>query len=154
DLAGMKKIGEVPVGSHPNQMLLADARHLVVSSSDSDSVSLLDLDTLREIQRIDLRLPGSSLSGAQPNALACRDDLLFVALGALSGVAVLQLDQHKDLDIRFLGVIPVGPFPTALSYSKTAKTIFIASGRNLVTGPNTHPANGRPYQYIGEIIGG
>ena len=155
-LSSLTKVAEIPVGSHPNQMLvLPDARYLAVTCSDSDSVSLIDLESLREIQRIDLRPPGSKLTGVQPNGLAFDHGRLFVALAAVSGVAVFQMEQEKDLDIRFEGVIPAGSFPTALSYSRRAKTLFIANGRNDVTGPNAPVRTGTgPFRYIGEILGG
>jgi DNA-binding beta-propeller fold protein YncE len=156
ELSNLTRLAEIPVGSHPNQMLvLPDARHLVVSCSDSDSVSLISLENWREVRRIDLHPPGSKLTGVQPNALAYAHGRLFVALAAVSGVAVFQLEQEKDLDIRFEGVIPVGSFPTALWYSRQAKTLFIANGRNDVTGPNAPVHSGvRPFTYIGEILGG
>ena len=156
ELSNLTKVAEIPVGSHPNQMLvLPDARNLAVSCSDSDSVSLIDLESLRETRRIDLRPPGSKLTGVQPNALAYAHGRLFVALAAFSGVAVFQVEQEKDLDIRFEGVIPVGSFPTALSYSIQAKALFIANGRNDVTGPNAPVHSGvPPFQYIGDILGG
>ena len=99
--------------------------------------------------------PGANSPEFSPNALAYDRGRLFVALAAVSGVAVFQVEQEKDLDIRFEGVIPVGSFPTALSYSRQAKTLFIANGRNNVTGPNAPVHSGvRPFQYIGEILGG
>ena len=156
DLSNLTKVAEIPVGSHPNQMLvLPGAQVLAVSCSDSDSVSLINLESLREIRRIDLGPPGSKLTGVQPNALAYASGRLFVALAAVSGVAVFHVEQEKDIDIRFEGVIPVGSFPTALSYSKRAKTLFIADGRNDVTGPNAPVHSGiQPFTYIGEILGG
>src|SRR3984893_17720287 len=156
DLAELKKITEITVGSHPNQMITIPAANaLAVSCSDSDSVSLISLETLREMRRIDLRPPGGTLAGVQPGALAYSRGKLLVALGAVNGVAVLRVDQEKDLEIEFEGVIPVGAFPTALSYSGQAKTLFVANGRNLVTGPNALVrSGGQPFQYIGEILGG
>ena len=156
ELSNLTKLAEIPVGSHPNQMLvLPGTRRLVVSCSDSDSVSLIDLESRREIRRIDLHPPGSNLTGVQPNALAYDHGRLFVALAAVSGVAVFQVEQEKDLDIRFEGVIPVGSFPTALSYSEQARTLFIANGRNDVTGPNAPVRSGAgPFTYIGKILGG
>ncbi|HVN82481.1 MAG TPA: alkaline phosphatase family protein, partial [Terriglobia bacterium] len=155
-LGELKKLLEIKVGSHPNQMLvLPEVNCLLVSCSDSDSLSLIDLGLLREIRRIDLHPPGQRLSGVQPNALAQNRGLLFVALGAVDAIAILQVEKDKDLDISFRGVLPVGAFPTALSYSERTKTLFIANGRNLVTGPNALPGAGtRPFRYIGDILGG
>jgi len=156
DLANLTEVAEIKVGSHPNQMLvLPDAQHLAVTCSDSDTVSLIGLGSLREIRRIDLRPPASKLSGVQPNALACSRGRLFVALAAVSGIAVFHIEQDKDFDIRFEGVIPVGSFPTALSYAEQAKTLYVANGRNVITGPNVPVDSGMlPFRYIGDILGG
>jgi DNA-binding beta-propeller fold protein YncE len=155
-LGELKKLIEIKVGSHPNQMLvIPEVNCLLVSSSDSDSLSLIDLELLREIRRIDLHPPGQGLSGVQPNALAQGRGKLFIALAAVDAIAVLQVEKDKDLDVSFQGVLPVGAFPTALTYSGQMKTLFIANGRNLVTGPNALPGVGtRPFQYIGDLLGG
>ena len=156
DLAELKKITNVKVGSHPNQMIIiAAANALAVSCSDSDSVSLINLKTLREMRRLDLRPPGGKLAGVQPGALAYSRGKLLVALGAVNGIAVLRVDQEKDLEIEFEGVIPVGAFPTALAYSAKAKTLFVANGKNLVTGPNAPVrTEGRLFRYVADIVGG
>ena len=156
DLAGLRKLADIKVPSHPGQMLLLpDQAHLVVTCSDSDSVSLISLETLREIRRLDLRTPNSTLTGVEPDALAYSRGRLFVALAAASGVAVFRMETDEDLDMRFEGVIPVGAFPTALSYSGVSKTLYIANGRNVVTGPNTTvPSRSQPARYIGLILGG
>ncbi len=156
DASTLAKLAEVKVGSHPNQMLvLSDKNMMAVSSSDSDSVSLIQLDTMREVRRINLRPPGGKLSGVQPNALVFHGGRLFVALSAVNALAVFRLEQEKDLETTFEGVLPVGAFPTALLYGAQSKTLFIANGRNLVTGPNAPIATGlRSYRYVGDILGG
>lgn len=149
-------LAEVKVGSHPSQMiLLADRKILAVACSDSDSVSLIQLDTLREVRRIDLRLPGGMLSGVQPNALAFHDGRLFVALSSVNALAVFRLEKEKDLETTFEGVLPVGAFPTALLYGAAAKALFIADGRNLITGPSAPATPGTgSFRYVGDILGG
>jgi len=156
DIPSLSKLAEIRVGSHPNQMLvIPQAKVLAVSCSDSDSISLIHVETLREIRRIDLRPPGGTLSGVQPNALAYDQGRLFVALAAVNGVAVFRVEQEKDLEIAFEGVLPVGAYPTALLYADRVKTLFIANGRNLVTGPNVpwRSAQG-PFRYVGDMVGG
>jgi YVTN family beta-propeller protein len=155
-LSNLTEIAAIKVGSHPNQILvLPGAQHLAVTCSDSDSVSLISLHSLREIRRIDLHPPASKLKGVQPNALAYGRGRLFVALAGVSGVAVFQIEQDQDFDIRFEGVIPVGSFPTALSYAEQAKTLYVANGRNVMTCPNAPVhSGGRTFRYIGEMLGG
>src|SRR5437879_1589764 len=156
DTSRLSKVAEIKVGSHPNKMsVIPAAKVLAVSCSDSDSISLIHLETLREIRRIDLRPAGGSLSGVQPNALAYDHGRLFVALAGVNGVAVFRIEQEKDLEIAFEGVLPVGAYPAALLYAARVKTLFIANGRNLVTGPNVPGRSPEgPFRYVGDIIGG
>ena len=156
DTSSLSKVAEIKVGSHPNQILvIPEAKVLAVSCSDSDSISLIHLETFREIRRIDLRPVGGTLSGVQPNALAYHHGRLFVTLAAVNGIAVFRVQKEKDLEIAFEGVLPVGAYPAALLYAARVKTLFIANGRNLVTGPNVpgRSAEG-PFRYVGDIIGG
>ncbi|PYT26314.1 MAG: hypothetical protein DMG57_22245 [Acidobacteria bacterium] len=47
-------------------LVIPEAKVLAVSCSDSDSISLIHLETSREIRRIDLRPVGGTLSGCSP----------------------------------------------------------------------------------------
>ncbi len=65
----------------------------------------------------------------QPNTLSYDHGRLFVALAGVNGVAVFRVEQEKDLEIAFEGVLPVGAYPAALLYTAHIKTLFIANGR-------------------------
>ena len=170
DASNLNQVATIPVGSHPNAMLVLERTHqLLVACSDSDFVSVIDLPTLREVRRLNLRISGSNLGGAQPNALVfdAHTGKLYVALAAINALAVFAMPAGDDADdMRFQGLIPVGAYPTALVYSARAHTLYIADGRNAVTGPN-HPAAGRQtpgcsattdsgseYTYVGCLVGG
>lgn len=147
----------VPSGSHPNDMLLlpggsASGYRLAVACSDSDSVDLIDLTQLRSVRKIDLQIPGKALSGAQPDALAYDDasHRLYVGLAAIDAVAMFRVGGE---DIRFEGVIPTHPDPTALVLSKSRRTLYYASGRDPKPGPNA-TKNAGTFRYIGNLIGG
>ena len=43
----------------------------------------------------------------------------------------------KDEEAKLEGIIPVGGYPTSLVYSPNRRKLFIADGRNLVTGPSS-----------------
>jgi phosphoesterase family protein len=168
----LRRSQRITVGSHPSDMLVLPGRNqLLVACSDSDLVSVIDLKTLREVRRLDIRIPDSPLGGAQPDALAfdTASGKLFVALAAVQALAVFDLGKGDEAEIKFEGLIPVGPYPTSLLYSTHAQTLFITNGRNAVQGPNSlaattyqlgpaartyHSASGSPLAYIGYLIGG
>lgn len=163
----------IPTGSHPADMLVLEpGDQLLVACSDSDIISVIDLRSLREIRRVDVRLPRSKLGGAQPNAFALDPvrHRLYVALAAINAVAVFHLDQSDDgSEMKFEGLLPVGSYPSALLYSRRDQSLFIADGRNAVLGPNSptsedylrHPDHrrwrsdsGSRLDYIGYLLGG
>jgi hypothetical protein len=133
----------LPVGSHPSDMLvIPNRRQLLVACSDSDLVSIIDLEALREVRRLKIQIPNSQVIGGQPNALASNPvtGKLFVALAAVNALAVVDLGATEE-EPRLEGIVPVGAYPTALVYSPSARKLYIADGRNLVTGP-TSPRQG------------
>lgn len=128
----------VPVGSHPtDELVLPRQRQLLVACADSDLVSVIDLDSLREVRRLRIQVPSSEVGGGQPDALAFdpATGKLLVALAALNAVVVLDLRIGEEP--KWDSLIPVGAYPTALLYSSGAQMLYIADGRNLVTGPTS-----------------
>ena len=167
----LKPLRTIGVGSHPNDMVVLPGRdQMLVACSDSDLVSVIDLKSLREIRRVDIRIPDSPLGGAQPDALtfAPATGKLFVALAGVNALGVFELGKDQDAEVNFEGLLPVGAYPTALLYSARAQKLFIADGRNFVTGPSSpatavyrpglvqgHKADsGSAVAYIGYLIGG
>ena len=135
----LEKVRTLPVGSHPAAMLVIPSRHqLLVACSDSDLISIIDLEALREIRRLKIQIPNSEVIGGQPNALASNPvtGKLFVALAAVNALAVVDLGATEE-EPKLEGIIPVGGYPTSLVYSAHGRKLFIADGRNLVTGPST-----------------
>jgi hypothetical protein len=140
DASDLKLVATIPVGSHPNAMLVLKPSHQVlVACSDSDSISVIDLQGLREVRRLNLHIPGSNLGGAQPNALALDTGhgRLYVALAAINALGVFAMGREDEDEMQFQGIVPVGSYPTALAYSVRTHTLYIADGRDRVTGPNS-----------------
>jgi len=175
DARDLKILRTIPVGNHPNDMLvLPERRQVFVACSDSDLISVIDLESLREVRRVSILLPDSKLGGAQPDALSfdSATGKLFVALAAINAVAVLDV-SNSDQEPKFDGLIPVGAYPTALLHSRAARALYVADGRNLISGPsaphnqsNDVPSNahrprhthqtdsGARNDYIGYLLGG
>ena len=139
DGQNLRTLRTIPVGSHPtDELVLPRQRRLLVACSDADLVSVIDLNSLLEVRRLKIQIPNSRVGGGQPDALAFNpvNERLFVALAAVNALAVLDLrgvDEEPKLDC----LIPVGAYPTALLYSSQARKLYVADGRNLVTGPSS-----------------
>lgn len=150
-------IARVSVGSHPGGMLVLPGYDLLlVACSDADDISWINLKNFRELRRSHIAVSGGALRGAQPNALATdpRTSRIFVALAAANALAVLKLNSGKDPEHNPT-VIPLsGGYPTSLLYSTERQTLFVADGRNQVTGPNGIEATASTFPKIGTLIGG
>jgi YVTN family beta-propeller protein len=140
DGQSLKVLRTISVGSHPtDELVLPGQRQLLVACSDSDLVSVIDLDSLREVRRLKIQIPNSRVGGGQPDALAFNpaNGRLFVALAAVNALAMVNLGDSDDGEPKLDCLIPVGADPTALVYSSRARKLYIADGRNLVTGPSS-----------------
>lgn len=114
DLESHKEV-QVDVGLAPAGLALSpDETTLAVANAHSDSVTLLDTDTLaaREV-----KIPAwpEGTFGATPSAVAFAPDgkALYVACGGTNAVVVLQREGGRTWEMK--GALPVGWFPTALA---------------------------------------
>ena len=158
DVLDLKQVATIPVGSHPSAMLVLERTHqLLVACSDSDFISVIDLRTFREVRRLNLRISGSILGGAQPNALAfdSHHGQLYVALAAINALGVFAMAGDDGDEIRFQGLIPVGAYPTALAYSVRTHGLYIADGRDILRAqqPGFGTANAGMLGYNGLRVG-
>jgi len=131
-----KLMSRVPVGRHPTAMLLNPARtRLFVANSNDDSVSVIDTQTDKEIERINVRLSEGVPLGNSPEGLALRGDRLFVANAHSNSVAVVELakrsrgesSDEKAERSKVRGFIPTGQYPSALALA--GPTLFIGNGK-------------------------
>ncbi|HEV2803082.1 MAG TPA: bifunctional YncE family protein/alkaline phosphatase family protein [Pyrinomonadaceae bacterium] len=93
-----KTLSFIPVGRHPTMMTFNAARtRLYVANSNADSVSVIDTETDREIERIDVRLAeATELVGNSPESLALDADgaTLYVANAHSNSIAVVALSAR------------------------------------------------------------
>ena len=146
----------------PNQMLAsADGRRLYVALDNSDSIVAIDtakpavLADISAIAPAEILPNPEGLRGANPNALALSPDerTLFVSLGGLNAISVIQLEtdvlsapaakKNADDDddapairqSRVIGLIPTGWYPTAVALGEGGATLYVANGKS-PAGPN------------------
>jgi YVTN family beta-propeller protein len=145
NLAGKPVItARIPVKGQPNKMTLNAAGSLLyVVEDQSDTVDVIDtqtnaiIETIPVIAHTDV-LPDSlaQYKGANPNSVALSPDeeQLYVTLGNLNTVAVVELDE-KESEEKVVGLIPTGWYPNSVSFSGDGKWVYVINGKS-PTGPN------------------
>ena len=133
---------QISVGRHPTAMLLnPESTRLYVANSNDDSVSVIDTQTDREIERISVRLSETVPQGNSPEGLALSGDDLYVANAHSNSVAVVELSARSrgeaaprgETDSEWSersmvrGFIPTGQYPSALAV--VGQTIFVGNGK-------------------------
>lgn len=142
----------IATGSHPSAMLLDDAHgRLYVANSNDDSVSVIDTDADREIERINVRLAENELPGVSPEGLALSADgaTLYVANARVDAVAVVRLGDlvchrqpvtgHDPAPSRLAGLIPTGRYPSALAV--VGDTLYVGNGKGTGTANSSDAVN-------------
>jgi YVTN family beta-propeller protein len=131
DLQTNTVVKEVEVGLHPSGLALDEAhRRLYVANANSDTVSVIDTDSLQVVETISVRPDPSLPFGSMPNALALAPDgnTLFVANGGNNAVAVVRLDHRRNRS-RVEGFIPAGWYPGAVLTD--GKRLFVANVKGI-----------------------
>ena len=120
-----QEVREVAVGKAPSGLALSpDEKTLAVANGHSDSVSLIDTQTLRVT---DIKIPDypQGTFGSQPISVAFAPDgkTLYVACGGTNSIAVVRTAKAA-----VLGAIPTASFPSALTIGADG-SLFIVNIR-------------------------
>ncbi|MDQ3748956.1 MAG: beta-propeller fold lactonase family protein, partial [Acidobacteriota bacterium] len=129
----------IVVERHPTAMLLnADKSKLYVVNSDADSVSVIDTESDRVLEKINVKLAENALGGMSPEGLALSQDekTLYVANSHTNAVAAISIAdlgmRNADLKIpnpksKVAGFIPTGNYPSAVAV--VGNRLFIGNGK-------------------------
>jgi sugar lactone lactonase YvrE len=92
-----------PVGSHPNEMLLARDGRLFVAEANVNTVSVLDTRDGRVLEKLSASLAPDAPPGSTPNSLALTPDgtTLFVANANTNALAVFDVSDRHAARARF-----------------------------------------------------
>ena len=145
----IKPASPVAPGSHPSALLLSpDGNMLYAALTNSDAVAAIDIAKGRFKVKyfFTTKLPGQTVFGAEPQALALSADggRLYVANGGSNAVAVFNSKVPKTkaasgttpISIP-LGFVPTEWFPTALAVAKGK--LYVATAKGKGSGPNNMP---------------
>lgn len=154
----LSAVGEIEVGSQPND-LLADSRgRLFVANTGSDTVTVVDTKTDRPVETIRTSLTSKAPLGSIPNALAESADgkTLYVTNGGNNDVAVVRLGEEGSAS-QVLGFVPTGWYPVSVVAAPKGDWLFVGSGKGLGSHPNSTVQSGgvavRSNQPVGQAYG-
>lgn len=162
DRRELKEVKRVAVGEHPNQIVIhpRDGRVFVACAS-SNTVSVIDPQTLQVSETIYTSLFPKAPEGSTPDALAISPDGddLYVANADNNCIAVIDIEARDHSQVK--GFIPTGWYPTAVAVTPDGKTLLVGVGKGNHSGPNPlfkdaeeAKKRGRRYPYIGTILSG
>lgn len=137
DSQTLRTINRIPVGEHPNQMVLhpQDGR-LFVACASSNAVYVIDTKLGVVNETIYTALFPQSPEGSTPDALAISPDgeHLYVANADNNCIAVIEIEEPRKSVIQ--GFIPTGWYPTALAVTPDNKKLLVGVGKGNVSQPN------------------
>ncbi|HEX7904784.1 MAG TPA: glutaminyl-peptide cyclotransferase, partial [Chitinophagaceae bacterium] len=128
DIASGSITATVLTESHPNELLLnKKGNYLYVANANSNSVSVIDVNTRKVKEIIFATLYPTKLTGSTTNGLAFSEDekTLYVANADNNCLAVFDVSTPGKSIAR--GFIPTGWYPTSLKV--VGKKILVANGK-------------------------
>jgi YVTN family beta-propeller protein len=121
---------QITVGDHPSGIVALPDGKVVVANSDDASLATFDPTSTPDLELTDLRQVG--VGNDSPSAMTLAPDgRLYVALAADDAVAVLGRPSRHAGRWKLLGMIPTGWYPTAVTLSPDAKTLYVVTGKGL-----------------------
>jgi YVTN family beta-propeller protein len=152
-------LGEIAVGEHPNAMALTkDGKRLFVACANTNAVWAIDVSARRAVEQIRVAMFPDAPPGSTPNHVSVSPDgrRLLVANADNNTVAVVDITTPGTSEVE--GFIPTGWYPTAAIFSRDGATIYVLSGKGLVSSANPRfrrrDLPGGEAQYIGSMMRG
>lgn len=141
-------------GASPNS-IVATSTQVFVSNGNNDCISVINTKTnsvdTNLFLRLDKRL--GNLRGIIPYGLALSPDnkRLYVAEAGINSVGVIDIEN-----LKIIGEIPVGWFPSKLKVSNDGKQLVVANAKGWGSGPNggTEFKPGPDGAYVGNLMHG
>ena len=130
-------------GSSPSGVA-SSGESIFVSNGHNDSITVVDARTNRIRATIPIRVPGlEALRGVLPIGLTYdpATKLLLVAEAGINAIGVIDTGAPGSGDMRVLGHLPAGWFPTRTAIRDG--TVFAVNAKGRGTGPNHQPPAGQ-----------
>ncbi|MDH5475419.1 MAG: bifunctional YncE family protein/alkaline phosphatase family protein [Cyclobacteriaceae bacterium] len=141
-------------GSSPNSIVATD-KYVFVSNGTNDNISVISIDQDTVVNTIYLK-PDDRLKqfrGVIPFGLAISPDQqrLYVGESGINAIGVINIP-----DLKVLGHIPTGWFPSKIEVTNDGKKLIIANAKGYGSGPNggANFIQGEEGSYIGSLMKG
>ena len=160
DLKTMTVTHTIAVGDHPTELLISkNDERLFTPNANNNSISIINLKTKKESERMISSLHPDAPYGSTPNAVCFNADesVLIVANADNNYLALFDISE-KDKS-KSIGFIPVGWYPTSVKTLKN-NSILVANGKGLTSLPNpkgpvpTNPGKYLTDEYIAHLFMG
>lgn len=141
-------------GSSPNSIVATD-KYIFVSNGNNDNISVISIEQDKVVNTIFLKPDDrvKQFRGVIPFGLALSPDQkrLYVAESGINAIAVINVS-----DLKVLGHIPTGWFPSKIEVSLDSKKLIVANAKGYGSGPNggTTFNKGPEGSYIGSLMKG
>jgi DNA-binding beta-propeller fold protein YncE len=157
DLATGKIVAQMPVLSHPTEMVLVDeGKYLFVACSNQNGIVLLDTETGTQKEVIKTSLYPQAPNGSTPASICVSPDgnVLMAANADNNNVAIFDIRERGKS--ASLGFIPVGWYPTSIRTNRDGSSLLVSNGKGLTSRANVQGANpnNNPPKSIREYVGG
>lgn len=151
DLAARSTVHTIPVGLQPTGAHLA-GHDLFVANTSSDTVSVIDTTADHVVATIDIKPISGAPLGSQPNAVTLDDQHhLAVSLGRNNAVALYDWKSASN-PTKFLGLIPVGWYPSSLAIDPARRRLVVANTKGVgALGPVGADGGHRVQAQIGSL---
>lgn len=152
---------KIKVGDHPCEIVISgNDERLFVANANNNTVSVVDLKSKKETEKLNSALSANAPYGSTPNAICLNEDesVLYIANADNNYLAVF--DVSKPNGAKSLGFIPVGWYPTSVKYLSNTKKLIVANAKGITSLPNPkgpRPASGEESkydEYIGHLFKG
>jgi YVTN family beta-propeller protein len=159
DASTLASRGEMPVGEHPNAMVLSrDGTRLFVACANTNAVWVLDLNRKLPAEQIGVALGIDAPAGSTPNGVALSPDGRTLLVANADNNTVTVADVSKPGASVVQGWIPVGWYPTGVLFDRDGSRMFVLDGKGLSGGANPRgpqPGGARiDGQYSGSMFQG
>ncbi|GAA4319110.1 alkaline phosphatase family protein [Compostibacter hankyongensis] len=132
--------GQIPVGSHPNEMCLSkDGRYLYVANADDNSISVISTAASKVVETLNAALYPNAPSGSTSNGVALSDDGKTLYIANADNNCLALFDVSVPEKSRSLGFIPVGWYPTSVKI--IGRDIYVTNGKGLSSLANPYGPN-------------
>jgi hypothetical protein len=141
-------VSTVEVGRQPSGLAFSpDAARLLVTESDGDAVSFIDVRERRVQGNLSIRPPEEPVFGQIPTDVAFSRDAkrAYVTLGGMNAVAVVDLGRVP----RVVGYIPTPWYPIALE--STSSSLVVAAAKGIGSRPATKNSGFGVHDSVGAI---